>query len=165
MRTLSVVALAVLSGCGSTPTPADTGASVHDTGVVQRDVGPDSNVQIDSGPSNCLEGYASCTLVTATDDTMVTTGITVGVIGGTLSDPAFRYDTPCIRIRAGQSVTIANSTTHPLRAASCSPADSPIAASPAGSTFTFANAGHYGYFCQTHGNDSGEHMAGMIIVD
>jgi len=163
-RTL-IVTLMTVAGCGSTPAPVDGGSSTPDTSVGPRDAGPDANIQIDSGPSDCLEGYASCTLVMATDDTMVTEPITVSVIGGTLADPAFRYDNPCIRIRAGMSVTIENSATHPLRAASCSPADSPILAAPTGTTFRFDHAGHYGYYCQNHGTNAGLHMAGMIIVD
>ncbi len=166
IRPLAIACLlGLLGACGGSTAQNDGGLGAVDTGVGRRDGGTDANVRIDSGPSDCLEGYASCTLVTATDDTMVTEPIAISVIGGTLADPAYRYDRPCIRIRAGTSVTIENSGTHPLRAASCSPADSPILAAPTASTFTFDHAGHYGYYCLAHGTNAGEHMAGMIIVD
>ena len=112
----------------------------------------------------CAEGYAGCTTASAIDDTATTSGIAIGTAGSGASGDNYRYATPCIRIRAGTTLSIANSPLHPLRAASCSPSDTPIT-SGTRTSFTFAHAGRYGYWCENHGSDDGAPpgMAGLII--
>lgn len=113
----------------------------------------------------CAEGYASCTAASAIDDRSMM-AITIAAAGTGATGDSFRYATPCVRIRAGTNVTIVNSTLHPLRAASCSPSDTPITGGTE-TMFTFAHGGRYGYWCENHGSDDGAPpgMAGLIIVE
>lgn len=149
---------------------APTVDSGTDTGPIAtvdggHDTGPsavDANVDAHMGAMECADGFAGCTVATATNDTASST-VTISAAGAA---GTYHYDTPCIRIHTGTMVTITNTATlHPLHSATCSPSDSPIAAAPTGTTFTFAHAGRYGYYCGFHGTDTGTGMAGMIIVE
>jgi len=166
LRSVSALAATLtLGGCSNTPPPVDGGDLVsHDTGLTPRDVGPDMGSP-DSGPRTCAEGYAGCTVATAMDLTGRTDTIVISVLGGTTTDPIYHYDTPCIRVRAHATISITNTTLHPLASASCSSPDSPITRTPTASTFVFDLPNDYGYFCRNHGLDNGTRMAGMIIVE
>ena len=63
------------------------------------------------------------------------------------------YVPDCILINAGQSVVLPAGSANPLENASCTPADSPIPATPAEGSmeYTFANAGNYGFQSATMG--------------
>lgn len=173
-----------LAGCGSS---SGTDAAVNpgndggnDAATVMVDAGSDGGMTptVDGGhdaaaavdantPTVCAATYAGCTTATTMD--MTGASITNVPIAATSS---FTYDPPCIRIRAGTMVTITNTTTHPVVASACSPTNTPMpltatpAASPATtSTYTFSNAGLYGYHCNVHGNQAGTTMSGLIIVE
>jgi len=98
------------------------------------------------------------------------TGVT-GAVAITAT-PSYTFDHHCVRIHVGQQVTITNSAFHPILSASCSSAGSPlpttispVTAPATTQTFTFATAGHFGYFCAAHGADDGTSMAGLIVVE
>jgi len=160
LRSSLTASFLVLAACGSTPSTPD---------ATRADAGNDGSTTVDAaslpdtGTLTCNDGYAGCTTASATDDTSMTS-VTIGVVGdGTTSN--YMYSATCIRIHTGTTVTLPNSTLHPLAAASCSPTDSPLISTPAATTFTFNHAGRYGYFCENHGADGGSGMAGLIIVE
>jgi plastocyanin len=73
-----------------------------------------------------------------------------------------QYDIPCMKIKAGQSVTWSGAfENHPLEPAGGS-AGSPITLTDTGTekSFTFPNPGTYGYDCEFHPGD----MFGAIRV-
>jgi plastocyanin len=158
-----------LVACNNGSTPADTGAGGNDAGndaasSSMVDAGSDAFVAMADAGGECHDDYSGCTTL---DDHTGDTGPVV--IAATAS---FTYDHHCVRIHTGQVVTITNSITHPVVAAACSTAGSPIPASPMAATtpatttdFTFTTAGHYGYFCANHGSDDGTAMAGLIVVE
>lgn len=166
-RLVVPVACLVLAACSQPPAPVDSGGAGgdagsdagHDASTSAADTGADAGPPVDAA-TMCAIDFAGCTtLEDHTADTMVT----IDVVMPTAA--TYAYSPSCIRIAAGTMVTIANSAFHPLMSATCSPADSPIATSSStATTFTFASAGNYGYFCGNHGAPDGQFMAGLIVV-
>jgi plastocyanin len=169
--------VALTAGCNNTTsatdaattdafTPTDGGAADSGSDAGTSDAGSDAGTVIDAGtdggadtgPTTCGATYAGC--MTLTD----MRGMSSVMITATAS---LQYTPKCIRISAGTMVTIEGSLLHPLRGATCSPADSPLpmTASMTGGTFTFANPGEYGFYCQNHGTNAGVGMAGLIVVE
>jgi len=108
------------------------------------DAGPDSS-GMDSSSMDSSTPVNGCT--TFTDDTATAATIT----GPTNSNPS-QYSPNCVHIKAGQSVTWnADFTAHPLQAFGGT-TPSPITVTSSGTTvsFTFPNAGTYGFQCQVH---------------
>ncbi len=114
----------------------------------------------DAAPVVMLNG---CTAAGAIDRTAAGASRTV-------TFPGFAYTPPCIKIRAGQTVTWSgNFGFHPLRAGAIvnnSPTGqpgNPIPTTSAGMTAsaTFAAAGDFGYYCASH---FGGGMVGAIYV-
>jgi plastocyanin len=116
-----------------------------------------------SGAATMLNG---CNSSTATDKTASTS--TTVMFGDTLV-----YDPPCVRIKAGSSVTFqGNFMGHPLQGGTASGLTlTPDAASPIkltmgtdggmSASFTFPAAGNFGYYCTLHG---GVGMKGAVFV-
>lgn len=140
----ALVALALALGC-SDFTPAETPP-----------VG-------DGGPS-----FNNCSASAFVDRSAASADRTVS-FGGTNGSPPFNYAPRCIRIAAGQTVTFAGVfIAHPLapglpsNAAAGSPGN-PITrtVATAPTTFTFAAAGTYPYYCENHFNAG---MSGVVQV-
>lgn len=172
-----VLGLGGLAGCNNSTSATDSGAAdafmATDTGGADAgsdagalDAGTDAamvsdagaDMGSDTGPTNCTTSYAGCMALTDM------TGMAMVTIATTAS---LTYTPNCIRISAGTMVTIEGSLLHPLRGATCSPAESPLpmTASTTGGTFTFNTPGEYGYYCQNHGTNAGVGMAGLIVVE
>ncbi len=158
------------AGCNGAPVASDTGAGPGDGGRdgggstidAGRDAGAreDAGPLPDAGPSECAADFAGCT--TLEDHTADASAVVVMISGAA----AFRYAPACIRIHAGQSVTLPAAGNHPLNRATCSPAATPVpVASTTGGTFTFDSPGRYGFFCSVHGSDDGRGMSGLIVVE
>ena len=89
----------------------------------------------------------------------------------TITSMGLKYSPPCIKISAGASVTFSsNFGAHPLVGGEFvdgmkqPDAGSPIEATSSGNsaTFTFPNAGSYGYYCDFHVASG---MAGAVFVE
>jgi plastocyanin len=166
---LVALTLGLALGCNNTPAGNDAAAPGNDASGGASDAGHDAASPVDvgplpdTGPVICEDGYAGCTAATAMDMTGMSGPIAITVTGSGTATP--RYSPSCVRVSAGTMVTIENSAIHPLRPATCSPSDTPITGAAGTSSFTFANAGRYGYWCGNHGADNGTGMAGLIIVE
>lgn len=153
----SVAAIGALLGCGGSA-PANDAATPRDSGgpvdaAPADDVGP-----VDAGPvAECPMTFSGCGAI---DDHTADATVSIAFSG-------FAYSPHCIRISPGTVVSIPGSSLHPLRSATCSPSDTPIAATPTPSNgdYTFTTPGTYGYYCNAHGTNSGGGMAGLIIVE
>jgi plastocyanin len=186
MRSLSFFTVCLaLTACTTTPTPADSGNGGTDTGSPPVDTGSppvdtgsppvdtgappvdtgtppvDTGTPVADAGGECHDDYSGCTSL---EDMTSASTVTIANVGFS------SYDHHCIRIAAGTMVTITNSSIHPLHAASCSTAGGPIPSTPAAdpsgmTTYTFATAGRYGYYCNVHGADIGTGMAGLIVVE
>jgi plastocyanin len=101
-------------------------------------------------------GFAGCTdaaFVTIAGQQQITTA-------------GHTYAPKCLRVKVGTAVTIAGSNVHPLQGVG---ADNPIfsAAGPSTSakTVTFTKPGVYGFYCENHGDEQGNGMAGAILAE
>lgn len=74
----------------------------------------------------------------------------------------FSYTPKCLKILVGTQVMLSASRHHPL--APQAQENNPITASQSPVTITFEQPGVFGYFCERHGNATGQGMAGAIQV-
>ena len=132
----------------------------HDAAASTPDANADANVDANTAPMMCAANFAGCTTLEDHRTDTAPVAVTVMVDTALLN----HYSPNCIRIHAGQMVTLPGGAGHPLHAATCSPSGTPINTT-AGGTFTFATAGNYGYYCSFHGGDTGTGMAGLIVVE
>ena len=139
-------------GSGTTGSAGTTGAG----GSVAGSTGAGGS----GGTATMLNG---CNSSTATDKTSSTS--TTVTFGDTLV-----YDPPCVRIKAGSSVTFeGNFMGHPLQGGTVSGLTlTPDPASPIkltmsamSASFNFPAAGNFGYYCTLHG---GVGMKGAVFV-
>lgn len=72
------------------------------------------------------------------------------------------YTPKCIQVKVGSRVTITASKRHPL--APQAQSGNPIKATERTQEYTFSEAGFFGYYCDKHGDASGEGMAGAVWV-
>lgn len=98
--------------------------------------------------------FAGCTTFEDQTDAAAMRRVSVGA-GNT-------YTPKCMRVKVGQTVTIAASATHPLRPGP--QAGNPIQQASSDAMTTFTGAGVFGFFCQNHGSSTGMGMAGAIEV-
>lgn len=162
---LTFFGLCLALGCSTTPAANDAATSGNDA-ATDNDAASGNDAASDNDaatgddaatPTECSATFADCTTTSTEDFTGMAT-VTIGFGAGNT------YDHKCIRVSAGTVVTLPGSSFHPLTAASCSTAGGPTLTTTGGD-FTFANAGHYGYYCANHGTDTGQFMAGLIIVE
>lgn len=109
--------------------------------------GQDSSAQ-DSGGGDASDGGGAVNGCTTFTDMTADGGVITGPSGAVPS----QYSPNCVHIKPGQSVTWnSNFTFHPLTA-SGGTTPSPITLTATGTTvtFTFPNAGTYGFECQIH---------------
>jgi plastocyanin len=117
--------------------------------------GDSSTPAREAGSSGCATGYAGCS--SFQDGTTGSQTITFGTAGNT-------YQPSCLKVKVGQQVTFSGTfSVHPLTQA-CGPAQVITNGSGTSTTFTFATAGLYGYYCAVHGFANGNGMAGSIQV-
>jgi len=129
--------LATVTGCGS------DGSTNDDGGGLQGDGGGETPI-------------CGCTKATA-EDLTAQTAVTVN-FGGTLGTS---YAPKCILVAGGTSVSFEGSfSTHPLSATSGT--GNPIGHTASGTTasFTFTEAGAFGYTCDVHAG-----MCGAVYVE
>jgi plastocyanin len=124
------------------------------------EVGQPQTGPVDSGSSSSPEAsarvFAGCT---SFEDRTAEGASRVIAFSGSA------YAPKCIRIKKGQSVSIAASSFHPLEPAPGNPSGD-LAGSDATATRTLTVPGTYGYFCPNHGTGTGNGsgMAGAIEV-
>jgi plastocyanin len=116
-----------------------------------------------AGGSTQQIDVASCTYASATDKTAA---------GGVVVQQGLSYKPPCIRIKAGQTVTFTGDfVAHPLagmvvNGTQPNPVAGPYMTDPV--VIKFDAPGSYGYYCVTHGADdiAGQTgMSGAVYVD
>lgn len=88
----------------------------------------------------------------------------------TIATQGFSYSPKCLRLKKGSTINIQSSSHHAVEAINeaNSTVVNPIAAQEINNsktiTVTFDEVGVFGYYCENHGNDNGEGMAGAILV-
>lgn len=85
----------------------------------------------------------------------------------TISITGRGYSPRCLKVSPGTQVTIQASARHPLQGIEGAPAN-PFVRGSAGSepdTQTLNAPGAYGYFCTAHGDNRGNGMAGIVVVE
>ena len=150
---------AVVWGCsgggGNTDAGADSGNPGNDSGTTDSGGGKDSGSGNDSGSSGDSGSDASAPVNGCTTFTDFTAD------GGTITFPngasPAQYSPNCVQIKVHQSVTWTGAfTSHPLIPKG-GDAPSPITSTSSGTTksFTFDNAGTFGFGCSIHGSMQG----------
>jgi plastocyanin len=116
------------------------------------------------------QGVNGCAASQAKDET--SNSNVVVKFGGTATNPDFTYSPSCFKIKKGGKVTFEGAfASHPLSGGTVDSASmmhpdtsSPIKQTSTGTsaTFTFPDAGTFGFFCQIH---FGIGMDGAVIVE
>ena len=93
----------------------------------------------------------------------------VGTEENVIAALASAYSPKCLKIKRGANVTIQASSRHPLSGmADVNGARNPIALMAkytTAQTWSFAETGVFGYYCNNHGDAEGDGMAGVIVVE
>ena len=76
------------------------------------------------------------------------------------------YAPKCLKVAVGSEVTIEAATSHVLQGVGTdNPIYDELGGAVAPKTVTFTKPGVYGYYCMQHGDDTGQGMAGAILVE
>jgi len=176
LRPFTIVTLSILTlsavGCGddadnAPTTTADTGTAATDTGTTPADTG---TAATDTGTATGDTGTAATDTGTATGDTGTSFNVvqdcaeadfpaTAATTEQTISPWNTTIGKKCLKIKAGTKVTWttpADFVNHPLIPGGGT-TPTPIVRTPSGTTvsFTFANAGNYGFRCEIHASMKG----------
>jgi plastocyanin len=157
MRTFAIAILVVLAGCddGSSSTPADM-AVAADLSMNAADLATTSgDMATASGDMAIAQADLAVAMLNGCDPT--TAMDLTGMASVTINFPVagLKYSPACIKVTAGTKVTfMGDFSSHPLAggADGTLDANSPITRTSSGvtATYTIANAGSYGYYCEFH---------------
>jgi plastocyanin len=114
-------------------------------------------LQVDTPAPNCDPAWAGCTEAdfNAGDMTAIAGTINIGLVG---SQP---YSPTCVRVQAGQAVTIEATAVHPFEKVCAEDSVMDLQhTSTSAVTFTFTSPGYYNYRCLNHPSS----MVGNIQV-